>query len=189
MISNCRNRFNRKAAIELSVNMLVIITISLVMLGLGVSLLYKFIGSSIERKGELDLLTQQELQRLLIDEGKKLALPLHIANLNAGKSHVFAIGILNMGSGSDEFYLNIKLDQAFDQSNKDITAVVNPQLWLLYTNKVLKIKEGEHHTEPIMVDVPNDAKKGKYIFNVKVYKDSDYSTQYENTQKFIVNVG
>ncbi|MBI2112052.1 hypothetical protein HYT52_00760, partial [Candidatus Woesearchaeota archaeon] len=88
------NNKHKQGAISLSMNLLVILIISLVILGMGVTLLYKMVGTALVEKEKLDARTQQELLRLLVDEGKKVALPLHIADLYGNEKHVFGIGIL-----------------------------------------------------------------------------------------------
>src|SRR3989344_8163548 len=98
-----------KGAIELSMNMLVMIIISIVILTGGMVLLYKFIGGAEDIKSQLDTRTDSELERLLVDQGKQVALPLHTATVTRGESHVFGIGILNIGSVGNEFLLRVEL--------------------------------------------------------------------------------
>ncbi|HLC91358.1 MAG TPA: hypothetical protein VJI15_06345 [Candidatus Nanoarchaeia archaeon] len=178
---------SKRGDISLSVNFLVIIMISLVVFGMGVTILYKIVDGSLDKKAELDARTEQELQRLLIDEGKRVALPFHIADIIAGESHIFGIGILNVEAENDHFRLEITLDKAVNLQGEDISSDVEVKTWLLYLPTPLKIEQGRHHTEPIGVDVPGNAPKGKYLFNVQVLRDSD-GTLYGNTQKMIVNV-
>ena len=47
------------------------------------------------------------------------------------------------------------------------------------------MEQGDHRKEGISVEVPNDAVKGTYIFNTKVFSGD---AQYGNTQKFYVSV-
>ena len=176
-----------KKGMELSVNFLVVVIISLVVLGMGLYFLYSLMGGALNKKEELDQRTQQELLRLLIDEGKKVALPLHVADIYSGDSHVFGIGILSVGLETNEVFLDIKLNNAVDGDGNPLQ--VDASQWVLYTLNAIPMKEAEHRIEPILVDVPPDAKKGKYIFDAKVFTDSAKTQQYGNTQKFIVNVG
>ena len=55
----------------------------------------------------------------------------------------------------------------------------------------LNIEQHEHHNEPILVNPPIDnAESGKYIFNtrVTVHDPSGDTTQYGNSQQFIVTI-
>jgi len=184
---------NKKAAIGLSINTLVVIIISLVILAGGISLLYKFIGGADDLKSQLDEQTKAELERLLVNQGKQVALPLHVADVYSGEQHVFGLGILNIG-GEDignQFSIMVGLSKATDGQNNEITLSVkdDAEQWYLFEKETMIIEEGEHRKESIHVSVPNDALKGQYIFNVKVlHTPGDEDAQYGNTQKFYVNV-
>ncbi|MBT3813815.1 hypothetical protein HOE37_04955 [Candidatus Woesearchaeota archaeon] len=175
---------NKKAAIGLSINTLVVVIISLVVLAGGITLLYKFIGGAEEIKGELDAKTKTELERLLVDQGKPVALPLHVAYVNRGEQHVFGIGILNIGGVGDKFNIEVGLSKVLDETESQVS-VSGTDTWLLFNTKSIKILEGEHVSESILVNVPKTAPNGQYIFSVKIFSDSK---QYGNTQKFYVNV-
>lgn len=176
---------DKKAAIGLSVNVLVVVIISLVILGGGLVLLFKFIGGAEDIKSQLDQRTDQELERLLVSQGKMVALPLHTTEIYAGESHIFGIGFLNIGV-EGQFILDVSLSRHVsvdgsisEISNEEITS------WLLYDSGPFTVQEGEHRKEGIQANVPEDAKKGQYIFNAKIFVDGE---QYGNTQKFTVNV-
>ncbi len=182
--------FSRRAAINLSMEFLVVIVISLVVLGMGVTLLYKFLGGAEDVKRDLDKRTEDELRRLLTDEGKPVALPLHLAELSPGEKHIFGLGILNVENEEKAFYLSIEKVKVADEQNNPLPSITFDQVrsWLLYTRSPLVLKKGEKHFEPIMVQVPKDAVKGTYLFDVVVRKDAPDGEQYWHTKKFIVVV-
>ena len=99
--------FTKKGDISLSMNFLVIIIISFVLLGMGITLLYNLLGKANSEKAQLDARTEQEISRLLIDEGKTVALPLNTIDLYPGESHVFGLGILNIDTGNDQYKVEI----------------------------------------------------------------------------------
>ena len=179
----------KRGAIELSMNVLVIIILSLVILAGGITLLYKFIGGAEDVKQVLDERTNDELERLLVDQGKQVALPLHTASVLRGESHVFGIGILNVGRSGTEFKLDIHLAKVIDEQERDLTAQIDKaavERWLLYKTTSIILDENEHTKESILVKVAADAFKGQYIFDAKVvYANGE---QYGNIQKFIVDV-
>src|SRR3989344_2758265 len=102
---------HKKGAIGLAVDVLVIIIISLVILAGGITILYKFIGGAEQTKAQLDERTNQELERLLVDQGQQVALPLHTAAIERGDSHVFGLGILNIGGVGNQFKVQVELDK------------------------------------------------------------------------------
>lgn len=168
-------------------NTLVIVIISLVVLAGGITLLYKFIGGATETQKNLDQRTQQELERLLLEEGKRVALPSHVAYVQRGESHIFGIGILNIGGDiGDKFTIEVELARATAEQKGQIPPGNILNEWLLYVQDPIVIKEGDYHTEPISVDAPETAMKGEYIFKARVSTES--GMRYGNPQQFIVNV-
>jgi hypothetical protein len=180
---------NKKAAIGLSMNVLVVIIISLVILAGGITLLYKFIGGAENLHTQLKEKTDQELQRLLVDKGKKVALPLNFVSLHREDSHVFGIGMLNIDEPAygTKFRIETSLSSYYDESNEDKTDTANVNLdeWLLYNEEPLTISENDYGREYVYLTVPKTAANGKYIFNVKVFSEKG---QYGNTQKVNVDV-
>lgn len=185
----------KRGSIELSINTLVVVMISLVILGLGITLLYQFIGGAAEIQGHLDQRTEDELEHLLTDQGKRVALPLHTANVPPGESHTFGIGILNIGEEKQEYYLII-LGVNYITENGDIKQVPPEVIdeWILYNNEALNVEPADNRKEPILVAVPENAPRGQYIFKAKVCttrperQDCTGDDQYGNTQQFTVVV-
>jgi hypothetical protein len=181
---------NKKAAVSLSINTLVIIIISLVILGSGLVLLNKFLNTSTEFKDDLDRRTEEELERLLVDEGRQVALPLKAATLAGGEDHLFGFGILNINERAD-FEISVSLSKFVDDENHirtmEQTDIANS--WLLYFTDLITLNENEARKEKILIQIPGDAIKGEYIYNVKVFKDSlGENVQYGNTQKIVITV-
>ncbi|MFH1682533.1 MAG: hypothetical protein ABIA37_01930 [Candidatus Woesearchaeota archaeon] len=179
----------KKGSIGLSVNMLVVIILSLFIFGGGMALLFKLVGGAEEQKAKLDAQTQIQLERLLVDEGKKVALPRHTVTLYKGENYAFGLGILNIEESTygSSFTVQVELSQAFDEQQQEITSTVKASTaqWLLYVSDYM-IKENQHQSVPIGVSVPKDAAVGTYIFDARVYDGN--SAQYDNTKKFTVVV-
>jgi hypothetical protein len=175
----------KKGAIGLSMNVLVVIIISLVMLGLGVGLLYSFIGGASDIKTTLDAKTTHELERLLVNQGKMVALPLHVASVERGEMHIFGIGIMNVGEVGEQFFIRIESSGAYTEEGVEMTLNTDFDEWFLFNDEAISIQEGDNVKESIAVIVPEDVSKGEYIFTAKVYVNEE---QYGNKQKFIVNV-
>ncbi len=177
----------KKGAIGLSMNVLVVIIISLVVFGMGVTMLYSFIGGASDIKDKLDAKTSEELERLLVNQGKMVALPFHVADIERDDMHIFGIGIMNIGGVGEEFYIQITLSNAYNEDDEDITELVKAGIteWFLFNDEAINIQEGGHVKENIAVTVPKEALKGQYIFVARVYVDD---VLYGNKQNFIVNV-
>src|SRR3989344_1143781 len=181
---------NRRGDISLSMNMLVVIIISLVLLGMGIYLLYNIMGFAEKQKDVLDAKTKEEILHLLLDEGKKVALPLHIADIQAGDYHIFGVGIYNIEHDNDQFRLEITLDKAVDYNENDFTSQASTGIneRLLYPTEAINLPQNDYRTEPIRVKVPGEALKGKYLFDVQVIRVGGDTLRYGNSLKFVVNV-
>ena len=159
--------------------------------------MYKWIGGAESIKSSLDEQTNSELERLLVEQGKQVALPRNVADLTRGENHVFGIGILNTGD-ENKFKIEVLTPlEIADQGGKIVPVHIDPAAWLLYDDQPIDLKQGQHVKEFINVNVPKEnTPLGQYIFSVKVKciqcKDSSGKTedekQYGNTQKIIVNV-
>ncbi|MBT4539558.1 hypothetical protein HOI26_03830 [Candidatus Woesearchaeota archaeon] len=171
----------KRGAISLSINFIVTVIISLVILALGLVLLGKFIGGAEEIQGNLDHQTDQRLEYLLVDQGKKVALPFHEATIFRDESHTFGVGMLNINE-EQSFTINVEPDLLNGEEITDSTITD----WLLYNDQPIKLKEQEHHKEPILISIVSDALTGQYQFKVKVTDSS--GEQYGNTQRIIVQV-
>ncbi len=175
-----------KRGIALSINFLVIIIISIVVFGSGIAFLYKLMGSAEEFKGSLDTKTAEQLNRLLVDQGQKVALPRQSVQTEAGKISTFGVGILNIQESKygTKFTVKIQASVAVDKDQKPLS--LPGKEWLIYNSGPYVIKENEHKSIPLGISVPKTAKKGTYIFNVNVLDGN--GKIYDNIKKFNVVV-
>lgn len=179
----------KKGAIGLSINVLVTIIISLMILGGGLILINKFFTGAEDIKTDLDKRTNDELERLLVSEEKRVALPLQLANVPRGKDHLFGIGILNTLGKNENFMINIEFKRLIDVTENDITNQVDKKQvenWLFFNSEPVFISDAGHFKESILVTVPKNAVIGQYIFIAKV--STSLGESYGNPQTFYVNV-
>ncbi len=168
--------------------MLVVIIISLVVLGLGITLLYKFVGGAEQIQQDLDSRTKDELRRLLINQGKQVALSARTATIQRGDSYLIGLGILNTGEEQD-FRLVIELSKALSEQGEDITAQIaaaETQQWWLYDRRPFSISANGQHTGGLLVTPSKDMPSGQYFFKLRVH--SADGEQYGNTQNAVLNV-
>ena len=86
---------NRKAAVELSVNFLVILIICIVILASSIYITKKFFTHAVNIKDIYDERTEKEIERLL-DDGSKVAVPFDKKTIGNGEFDSFGIGIMNV---------------------------------------------------------------------------------------------
>src|SRR3989338_4247202 len=162
-----------KRGIELSVNFLVMLILSLIVFMFGLYLVYQFFGTAVDLQTQLDEQTEKELQAMLIS-GERVALPKTQVNLQRGKSYTFGLGILNTLGAEKEFSVNIIEGQAY-QGASSITNGLDT-----IPAKTYSIKNTEQRLLAIPVRVNQDAQIGTHTLDVRVcYANSvDSSTHF-----------
>jgi hypothetical protein len=172
--------FNKKGGIELSINAIITIIMSLVILGLGLGLLMNFISGSDEIKFQMDQQTEQQIENLLTQKGQKVAFPFHKVEITRSNSKVVGLGIMNILRENKEFEIIIELSGGLDDNNQPLKDNID----FLYQKDVF-LNENENKKIPISVDVPKDASNGEYIYNIRVSTNGEI---YGNLQKLYVTV-
>jgi hypothetical protein len=99
---------NKRAALELSINAIVIIVIAMAVLGLSLG----FVRSQLKKISETSLTVQEQAKQGILEDlrgagGKKLSFPLDRITLGPGDKKDFAIGIQNLGDAPANFSFNI----------------------------------------------------------------------------------
>ncbi len=185
---------NRKASLELSMNTLVVVIISLVILSGGVALLYKFISGAEQTKAQLDERTQTALENMIVDQGKQVAFPFNTATVERGSAHVFGVGVLNNhvvpdGTNGLHFRIQITPVKLLDGVSEELVLSdvdkTNTLSWIEYDSSDFVLQENQHTTSLILVAPDETAKVGQYIFTVKVMLDGN---SYGTLQKMYVTV-
>ena len=172
-------------------NFFVTIIIAIVLLGIGIALLTQFVDITKDAQEKLDQRTQERINQLLT-EGKQVAIPFNRQDVRRGASAVFGLGVLNILE-EGQFTIEVSLSGAFKDVNTAFDAadvdVVRQQMveggWALYDTTPTTIASQSRRMFDILVKVPQDAKSGQYIFNVKIMRGAE---QYENIQKIYVAV-
>lgn len=162
--------------IELSINFLVVIIISIVMLGLGILLIRNFFGTVEEIRTELDAQTDSELTTLL-QEGQMVAIARTRKTIEPGKAGIYGLGILNIYKEKKTFEINIEspTPAGYDSQNQGINQ--DTSTWLLY-QKTITLEPAEQGKIGIRVEPSKGITKGEYIFNVEITAEGEkYGTQ------------
>ena len=162
-----------KKGFQLSISVIVTIIIAIVLLGMGIILLNKFIGGAQEIKAELDERTDQQLS-VLLESGEKVAVPFNTATIRRGDQKVLGIGIVNIFDETD-FKVEISISSAFDNLNEqidigNITEFENK--WVRYDKTIFPLSQNGQYKGPILFTVPKDAPSGTYIFDAKAISNA-----------------
>jgi hypothetical protein len=154
-----------KKAIELSVNFLVIIIISLGILGMAILFFNKMMTGANSIQTSYDKQTEQELEALLIS-GKKVAIPFTRKEVVSGGSVVFGLGILSVNPGLTEYTIKVECSKYIkeDGSTVDGCPTAVPAVY----PETREINNNEHVKLPIAIATKKDTAVGTYIYDVCV---------------------
>lgn len=159
-----------KKAIELSVNFLVIIILSIVIVGFSSYILI----SVVTKAGDLSRMTQQDLDKRIesLHCSGKVCIAVNYKQMERGEFSVFGLKIFN----------NLQ-----EQEFKVITTSTQEQT--LYFQPIqynVTIKGNEEKRIGIGFEIPKSAVSGIYIFNI-IVKDQN-EKQYGNPQQIRIKV-
>ncbi len=170
-----------KKAMELSINFIVILIITIVIFASSIFMTAKFFKSTTDYQSSIDENTEAQI-RALLSEGSRVAIPLNNMEIKLGHQNYFALGIANRLrhlDGYADFDVNISFAKAYTSSSVSICAdsaecPLIEQEWLLAKDKSVTLKNNEDESIMIMVQVGSSLASGKpteagtYIFDVEV---------------------
>ena len=176
-----------KKAMELAVNFIVILIISIVVFGMGLYFLKGFFGFATEQTEQLDINTEKMIQNILLD-GSKVAVPLDKKTVNRGSSAVFGVGILNILGDKENFSITLNNSLIIDKQGVpvDISPLEDPYLEFLSDYSRI-VEANEQAIISIPIRVSRGAKSGTYIVDLDVYAGNS-TEKYFNTVQLTVKV-
>ena len=181
----------KRAAIELSVNFIVIIIISLVVLGMGVYLVNRFVSEASDIKEELDIETEKQIMDLL-SSGDRVAFPINKKTIAKGHGEVFGLGIFNILGEEKTFTVDLEqgifIEKGATESDDTwpSSEPVPVPVPVFIASRSKEIKNNEQVVLSIPVNVPKGTPSGTYVIDVNVKYDTD--KEYGTTQKIYVIV-
>ncbi|RMF55464.1 hypothetical protein D6745_02080 [Candidatus Woesearchaeota archaeon] len=180
----------RKAAIQLSVNFVVVLIIAVIVFGLGLTFAYRLLSTASDIEEGFDADTNAQIEAML-NSGEAVAIPINRAYLKKGKAHVFGLGISNKGLGPGVTTFDVQVTQSAYFNLDGVKESKDFSNFFESTPQSYDIVNNEHKKVPIPIRVQNELADssptpfGTYVFNVNV---SVNGTQYGSLQKIYVEV-
>lgn len=168
-----------KRGIELSVNFLVMLIISIVIFGSALYMVKQFFQSTKDIQSKLSSEVKKEIERRLVESAEQVSIPLNKAVLGTRASNTFGLGILNMLGETKTFSVKINFDSAYTKLNEPITLAEGGYIdrnWIFTDIGEVTIANNDFEivSLPVVVDarVSEDSNTlpGIYVFNVCVFK-------------------
>lgn len=168
---------------EISVTFLVMLILSITIFSFGIYLVREFFGFAQETQEAIDMQTQAEIERRLLDAGEKVSIPINKAKVDIGTSKQFGLGVLNTYREPKSFPISMAYVRGFMpdgsvwQGETPDQGHINEN-WIYTSLQPVHLGPNEHAVVPITIRVAGKmsptlgTKKGyAYVFNVCVYKD------------------
>ncbi len=179
-----------KRGIELSLNFIVTLIISIIIFGFGV----RFIYNLYDKATDLQSLTLSELDEkigsLICEGSDRVCIGEDRKTIPRKKFAVFGLKLINVLDDQKEFLVEIKPPSSnllgYKKDKTEITNIENP-LVVIPQSRPVTIEKNEERNLGIGIQVPASAVPGTYIFNVNITIPSDAVT-YAQIQKLYVDV-
>lgn len=175
-----------KKGLELSINFIVIIIVSIIVFFFGVQFIYQ-LGSEATK---LQSMTVEELDRkignLACEGSERVCLGFDKKEIKRGKLGVFSLRIINiLDSQNFDIIVSRPSPSGYTKKGTAIAPAEDKLNWMPRSRTVY-ISKNEEKNMAIGVEVPKDAKSGKYIFDVDVRIESGET--YNSLHKIYVEV-
>lgn len=164
-----------KKGIELSINFVVILIITLVVFGGTLAIAIKVLKGADEMKKGLDKQTEERLQSMLTSGSEEVAIPFTNKDTKQGEPVVFGIGVLNTLGINAEFQINIEQGTAVNKDGEEIS----PGTWTFITpTNIGAVRNNDYKISSIvLIPSSNIVNGGTYVFNIRVkYRKDQYDT-------------
>lgn len=164
---------NSRRGIELSINFIVMLVLAIAVFAGGLVFASKFFGHAERVRGSLDAQTERQLEKLL-DSGSPVVMPLSSKEVFRKNFETFGLGVLAKYPGT--YTMHVDFESAFRKGSNERILGLSEQFmesWLRipedsYSRQLEKDEKGKFL---IGVEVPKEAEKGTYIFDVRVSFD------------------
>jgi len=172
----------KRGALELSMNTIVIIVIGVTLLTLGLRWIYGLFGGLQERTGEIDEQLKKQISNLFEGGDESLIIRPNSVTIQQGKNKDLAFAIRNAISDGKEhdFSYTIELTNTEGKNTEEVMA------WITSSQgQEINVASGQLHYELVPVDIPKSAPIGTYRFEVTLKADNPEGNSKAN---FIVRV-
>ncbi len=197
---------NKKSAVELSMNFMVVLILGIIILSMGIYLSYRALNRSYEVSEGLDTQIEQQIYNLL-DDGGIVVAPVNSADIMRGaKPYVFGIGVRNINYSSN-FKVFVEGVQVMgdkgvmcdssDLKNIQFLMTRDPSTYYFATAPKY-ILENDEAPFSVIVEVPKSSQPCQYVVNAWVAMCPDYydkcdpltdpAWMYGTMQKLYINV-
>ncbi|MDD3263666.1 MAG: hypothetical protein PHT94_02110 [Candidatus Nanoarchaeia archaeon] len=172
-----------KKAIELSINFIVIMVISLIVFVLAIGILGMIRNSANDQILMSESQFKAEIEKMLTDTDDSFAIPFAVVELKSNKAYVLETGIKNKIVDNLYFNISVELFKAIDFNGDTITD--NPEI--TYGKDLVHLDKNEIVQRKIMFS--KMTQKGSYIYQLNLSNSNDGSNfNHQESHLFTITV-
>ncbi len=187
---------NKKAAIQLTVQFIVLTVLALITVGIGFYIVTNIFITAEEYKGKLDEQTQENIIAALKKSGEAISLPITSYTIRRGDNEVIAVGVLNSIGKTATFTFTAECTEGLS-SDDTILCAKNSGMscnsaeagycsdWVIIDTEKEELENRDSTAVGLFVRVPDVAPSGIFGYTIKVYADG---SQYGTSKKMYITV-
>ena len=169
-----------KKGIELSVNFMVILILTIVVFGFGLYFTQQLFQGVNKIQAQLDSDAEANI-RLRLDRGERFSIPISSKSTKLGQTVTFGVGLVNINLDPDgtNFLIEVECDSGITLGQQPITDACETGAGSLVASENPRLlKPNEKVVIPVAIRIEGSKPKGTYIFNVRINGGSpDYPTK------------
>jgi len=172
-----------KKAIELSINFIVILIISLVVFVLAIGILGKINSTANDQISMSETQFKAEIEKILLDTGDSFGIPYAVIEIKGNKEYALETGIKNNMVDGLYFKINVSLFKAIDYNGADIR--INPKM--TYNTQSFTLDKNQLKQRKIIFSEMSE--KGSYIYQLNLSNSNDnVGFNHQESHLFTINV-
>jgi hypothetical protein len=156
---------NKRAAIELSANFLVIIIISIVILAAGITLFFKLKGNAQAYVDKLDSQTEDRIKSMMLSSDQRVIVYPGSISLSPNDAKLVGLGIMNINTDDRKFTVDITVKH---YATADATSDSPSGTFYDIAPGDISIPANTQVVKGILLRMPKDASKGEYVYTITV---------------------
>ncbi|MGV8171623.1 MAG: hypothetical protein ACP5OA_02930 [Candidatus Woesearchaeota archaeon] len=180
-------KHQRRGAIELSANFLVVIIISIVILVGGLTLFFKLIGNLNDTASALDSQTEDQVKHMMLNTGGRVAVYPSDPIIPVGDAAMVGVGVNNMLDMQTVFTVLVASVMFYDETNGGMMVSNNPIYddYCAATSYDLSVSPGSQGVMGILLKIPTGSSSGQYIYTIQVWDPLVWTAPYGTVQVFV----
>jgi len=165
-----------KKAMQLSINMLVVIILAIVIFGFGVSFLYSTVSKAFKLKGMVDEDLDTQMETILCD--KPVCLSSTYKKIYRKEFEIVGLRIYNTLPNEANFRIVMTPAGAFDKEGADIPDIDDHIIYIVgveppLNERTISLTSRTEKGVGIGIEIRKNAPPGTYVFNIIVKADGD----------------